>query len=244
MYSAAMTSRIIDAWIQHPTPRMLRDPMFDSLRRWTGQTAAIGDIPIEMTLGALDLAKMDSILEEKAPDYQGGELRLTIDDIQWRWFSTGEAFCKAILCLYAYFQPKSFRNNSLVNIDNSWLKQVNSKNYHHFFPRSYVCKNGYQDWQANNIVNISIVDDYLNKRKIRARAPSDYMKEFEKENPDLSETMKTHLIDDLDDYCIWENDYDRFIERRSQRILEELNKRLQPEVGLTSQMNESPSIPA
>ena len=183
---------------------------------------------------ALDLAKMDSILEEKAPDYQGDELRLTIDDIQWRWFSTGEAFCKAILCLYAYFRPKSFRNNSLVNIDNSWLKRVDSKNYHHFFPRSYVCKNGYQDWQANNIANISIVDDYLNKRTIRARPPSDYMKEFEKENPDLSETMKTHLIDDLDDYGIWENDYDRFIEKRSQRILEELNQRLQPDVGLTS----------
>ena len=180
---------------------------------------------------ALDLAKMDSILEEKSPDYQGDELRLTIDDIQWRWFSTGEAICKAILCLYAYFQPKSFRNNSLVNIDNSWLKQVNSKNYHHFFPKSYVCKNGYQDWQANSIVNISIVDDYLNKRKIRARAPGDYMKEFEEENQDLSETMKSHLIDDLDDYGIWENDYDRFIERRGQRILEELNKRLHPEVA-------------
>ena len=62
MYSAAMTSRIIDAWIQHPTPRMMRDPMFDSLRRWTGQTEAIGDLPIEMTLGALDLAKIDKAL--------------------------------------------------------------------------------------------------------------------------------------------------------------------------------------
>ena len=26
---------IIDAWAQHPTLRHLRDPIFDSLRRWT-----------------------------------------------------------------------------------------------------------------------------------------------------------------------------------------------------------------
>jgi hypothetical protein len=25
---------IVDAWAQHPTPRMLGHPMFDSLRRW------------------------------------------------------------------------------------------------------------------------------------------------------------------------------------------------------------------
>ncbi len=28
---------IIDAWAQHPTLRHLQDPMFASLRRWTGQ---------------------------------------------------------------------------------------------------------------------------------------------------------------------------------------------------------------
>jgi hypothetical protein len=26
---------IIDAWTQHPTARFSRDPIFDSLRRWT-----------------------------------------------------------------------------------------------------------------------------------------------------------------------------------------------------------------
>jgi hypothetical protein len=26
---------IVDAWSQHPTPRHLVHPMFDSLRRWT-----------------------------------------------------------------------------------------------------------------------------------------------------------------------------------------------------------------
>lgn len=47
---------IIDAWIQHPTPRFLRHPMFASLLRWMGATDVPDDLPLEMTLGALDTA--------------------------------------------------------------------------------------------------------------------------------------------------------------------------------------------
>lgn len=179
---------------------------------------------------ALDLDKMDSILAGRAPDYQGQEVKLTVDDLRWRWFSASDGFCKAILCLYAFFMPRSFKNGGLVKIDNSWLKQVNSKNYHHFFPRSYLTKKrGYEEWQANSIVNITIVDDYLNKQKIRARAPSDYMKEFESQNPKLSDTMATHLIGDLSEFGIRDDDYEKFIEKRATWILDQLEKRLQPD---------------
>ena len=44
----------IDAWIQHPTPRFLASDMFDSLRRWTGQELPADEVPIEMTVAALD----------------------------------------------------------------------------------------------------------------------------------------------------------------------------------------------
>ena len=46
---------IIDAWMQHPTPRFIEQPMFESLRRWTGGET-IREIPIEFTLGAMDAA--------------------------------------------------------------------------------------------------------------------------------------------------------------------------------------------
>jgi predicted TIM-barrel fold metal-dependent hydrolase len=47
---------IVDAWIQHPTPAFLRDPMFEALRRWTGVEAVPEAIPLEFTLGALAAA--------------------------------------------------------------------------------------------------------------------------------------------------------------------------------------------
>lgn len=175
---------------------------------------------------ANDLKKMDAILDGRKPDYKGEELRLTPEDIRWKWFSASDAFCKAIICLLVYHQPSSFQNNGMVKIDNSWLRRADSKNYHHFFPKSYLRKKGVEDWKANSVANITIVDDYMNKRRIGGRAPSAYMKEFNDANPNLDETMKSHLITDLKDFGVWDDDYERFIEKRTHAIFSELNKRL------------------
>lgn len=45
---------IIDAWAQHPTLRHSQDPIFESLRRWTGQAAPTQEIPVEFTVGLMD----------------------------------------------------------------------------------------------------------------------------------------------------------------------------------------------
>ena len=50
---------IIDAWMQHPTPDFVAQPMFDALRRWLGLTTIPDSIPIELTLGAMDAAGVD-----------------------------------------------------------------------------------------------------------------------------------------------------------------------------------------
>lgn len=45
--------QIIDVWMQHPTRRFLEQPVFDSLRRWTGQALAEPP-PAAATLAAMD----------------------------------------------------------------------------------------------------------------------------------------------------------------------------------------------
>jgi uncharacterized protein len=56
------TQMIIDAWAQHPTPRHLAHPMFESLRRWTrggsGRAAAGPETqwPVATTVAAMDEA--------------------------------------------------------------------------------------------------------------------------------------------------------------------------------------------
>jgi predicted TIM-barrel fold metal-dependent hydrolase len=53
---------IVDAWIQHPTPGFLGQPMFESLWRWTGRRELPDEIPPSFTLDALKAARIDRAL--------------------------------------------------------------------------------------------------------------------------------------------------------------------------------------
>lgn len=174
---------------------------------------------------AQDIGRIDAILSHKAPEYDWGIDTSPNFIIANGWFGTGRAFVKAILCLLAYHEPKSFNDGATVRISNDWLKQANSRNYHHFFPRAWLRGQNIDDEHANNIVNITIVDDFLNKRRIGAKPPSEYMAEFVKENKAHDATMKTHLID-LHAFGIADDNYGVFLKARAMRISEELKERI------------------
>ncbi|HDY89100.1 MAG TPA: DUF262 domain-containing protein [bacterium] len=177
---------------------------------------------VETKLGQ-DIKRINQMIKGESPEYDFKVL-LNKDVVKNLSFSTGDSYCKAILCLYTYFKPKSFRNNSDIILDNSWLKQSNSRNYHHFFPRAYLKKKGIPN--DNVTANITLVDDYLNKREIGSKPPSEYMAKFKRTNPELNETMKTHLIDNMEEFGVWENDYDKFLDKRTEKIVDELRKRV------------------
>jgi hypothetical protein len=177
---------------------------------------------------AVDIRRIDAILAGKAPSYDypvDTSKEFVMDN---GWFRTGRSFIKAILCVLASKRPTSFKDDDAeVNISNDWLKQANSRNYHHFFPKAYLRKQGVSSDNANHIANITLVDDELNKRDIGAKKPSDYMRRFQRQNPKMQKTMRRHLID-LDRDGVWVNDYDRFIKRRSAAIARELASRVTP----------------
>ncbi len=182
---------------------------------------------------AQDIKRIDKILKEELPHY---DWTIDYSPIRLReqngWFSTGNAWIKSLLCIYAYQQPKSFNDDSIVNISNDWLKQANSKNYHHFFPKAFLEKKidwDYKQYWINHILNITIVDDFLNKREISAKSPSSYMNKFSKQNSEIEQTMKTHLIGNIEAFGIWEDDYDKFLKERSKALSREIKKRIIPQ---------------
>lgn len=178
---------------------------------------------VETKLGQ-DVKKIEKILDYQLPSYDY-EVNISADKIiEQGWFSTGRSFIKALLCLFASKGPKSFADNTKVHIDNAWLQIATSKNYHHFFPKAYL-KGKEDEYYINHILNITIVDDFLNKRVIRAKAPSIYMSDFKRNNTELSKTMESHLID-LNNFGIWDNDYDTFFNKRAELISKELNSKL------------------
>lgn len=170
-----------------------------------------------------DVRRVDTILKGKKPTYDW-----PIDTSPKRFLQDGEfrigaSFTKAILVIYAAKKPKCFRTGRDVTLDNNYLKQANSKNYHHFFPKKILKEADYDDFYINHILNITMIDDGLNKGIIGARLPSDYLSEFKKENPNLKKHLETHLID-LEKDKVLKNDYETFFENRAKRVSAELKK--------------------
>lgn len=172
-----------------------------------------------------DFNKMDAILKGTNLTYSNSELSITPQKIAETWFSAGNGYCKAILCLLAYQQPKSFDTNGLVILDNSNLKIASSSNYHHFFPKAYL-EGADKSKEPNLIANITLIDGYSNKHRIGKKAPSVYTNMFSEANHALTDTLQSHLIRDVEGYGIHTDDYDLFIERRSKAIALALNVKL------------------
>ncbi|EKD63838.1 MAG: hypothetical protein ACD_51C00183G0008 [uncultured bacterium] len=174
---------------------------------------------------ARDVKRIDEILKGNRPNYDDIKVDLNSPkDLIETSFSAGSSYCKAVLCLLAYHEPKDFQDNGRVILDNSWLKIANSKNFHHFFPKAYLRKNNIGN--ENSLVNISLVSADLNKRKIKAKAPSVYVQDFLDENYELPTTLKSHLIEDLDAFGLKSDDYLVFLEKRADIMFKELKDRI------------------
>ena len=174
---------------------------------------------------AQDIKRIETILCNERPSYSDIKVDLVspqaLIDTN---FSAGNSYCKAILCLLAYQEPKDFQDNGKVILDNTWLKVASSKNYHHFFPKAYLKDKAVPS--SNSVVNITFVSDHLNKRKIRAKAPSIYIAEFQDENSEINKTLNTHFID-LNGFGIESDDYGTFLQARAKRIYGELKGRIE-----------------
>jgi hypothetical protein len=79
---------------------------------------------------AQDYRKVLAIAKGEQPDYDRSfGVDVSPEAIKQNgFFRSSRSFVKAILCLLAYQQPRSFDNDGTVNIANDWLKKANSKN--------------------------------------------------------------------------------------------------------------------
>ncbi len=178
---------------------------------------------------AQDIGKIDAILKNKLPKYEWA-INIGWEELMkptFGGFITSRSSIKAILCLYVMHKPKSFQTDQDVTVDNSWLKVSTSRNYHHFFPRAFMKKKfpAMNVLEYNHILNITVVDDHLNKNEIRAKAPSVYMKKFMRQNKNIEQTMRTHGIH-IERYGVLRDDYYLFLKNRAKWVSKELGKKI------------------
>jgi hypothetical protein len=166
---------------------------------------------------AQDLKAVKSITKGHLPEYDYGVDTSADFILRNGDFRTGKAFIKTLLCLLAAEQPRCFKTGGHVILNNALLARQNSKNYHHFFPKSYLKKRPEITRPANHIGNITLVGAHINKNEIRANKPSLYVAGFAATNGKIDECLATHLID-LQSMGVMEDDYETFLLQRCDRL--------------------------
>ncbi|GAB5433167.1 MAG: DUF262 domain-containing protein [Epibacterium sp.] len=174
---------------------------------------------------AADKRVIDEIIAGKSPTWN---IPIALNDAEALIetnFATGNSLCKAVLCLMAHAQPRNFNNDGVVLLDNSHLKIASSKNFHHFFPKSYLRANGVGN--ENSIVNITLIGADLNKRQINAKPPKTYIPNFEVSNQTMADTLASHLIE-RKGMGIDDDDYETFLTKRAAKLWAMIEARIYP----------------
>lgn len=169
-----------------------------------------------------DVKRVSAILEKGEADLS--DIRVHVDspeDLVGLSFKPESSICKAILCLLAHKQPKGLKSNEDVCLDNTNLQKASGKNYHHFFPKGYL--QGQSD-NANSMMNITLISEGDNKSNVMKKAPSVYIRQLEKDNRSIKESLASHFIDM--DYGVDSDDYERFLQMRAEAVYAEIEKRI------------------
>jgi hypothetical protein len=146
-------------------------------------------------------------------------------------YNLKNAFCKTILSLYSYKNPKSFKDNRDIDLKDSFSGYY-KHHLHHVFPRKFLEKQENMVYQkVDSIANIAFSPAITNL-EMSDTPPSEYFNKFISENSTLKETVSSHFIGDFKEYGISDNDFERFINSRAMAVEESFKDLL----GLRSRM--------
>lgn len=158
----------------------------------------------------------------KLPDYP---LTVKKDDIRkMRIKRASGAARNAILCLLARAKPEHLVNGNDLSLAKDHFSDVKDPNAHHIFPKNFLKKELKRPVEEVHLLpNFCFLPADLNN-KIKDRAPSEYFKEFERGNRNFEAALRSHLIPSGPDSPIFEDDYDLFLDQRTELIWAEILK--------------------
>jgi hypothetical protein len=119
-----------------------------------------------------DLAKMNDLAAGN-PAFDNLTATISPDLFRKTW-RINSTVAKAAICLLAQFQPKTFLTGTHVDLSDA-LSAYNARQFHHFYPKSFLAKSGIQFHEANVIANICMLtaDD---NNSISDHDPAEYIK--------------------------------------------------------------------
>jgi hypothetical protein len=142
-------------------------------------------------------------------------------------FSRQNAPSKLLVLLMSYEKPVDLNTGRLIDVADA-LSWQNSKQFHHFFPRAYLKKEGVKAGRDNVCGNLIMLSAITNNW-ISDRRPSAYLRDLAVWHGEdvLRERLRTCLIEEAAYQAALRDDYDAFLRARS----ETLHRRLMELIG-------------
>lgn len=136
--------------------------------------------------------------------------------------STSSALRNAFICMLALKQPKNLKDGSPVNLTDDFFSNLKKAERHHIFPVGYLKSRGFESL-VHRLPNFCFIPSDLN-REIGSRQPTEYLAQYQKDNPQFAAAAESHLLPVASGAAVWFNDFEGFRSERARLIADGLNR--------------------
>ena len=178
---------IVVAYFGHAKGYSLSPEESDRLRQWALLANAKGRFSrgSSETILDQDLAiiskggSADALIDRVR--LQFGRLNITPEDLEGR--DQRSSLFKTMFLTFRALGAKDWTSNLQISLDHSGSQH--RLQFHHFFPKALLTKNGFSSREADDVANLTFIGGRTN-RKISDKAPSIYLADFlAKQGPEL-----------------------------------------------------------
>lgn len=188
---------------------------YQAITKWFWRTALSGYFGGWNT-GSMadDQQAVQDFAEGKTADISVPAPQPKSDIWETRTFRLNNAHAKLLAIILAHHHPRDLLTGQPIDISKA-LAWINSKEFHHFFPRKYLEKKGERQPRINCLANFVMLSSASNK-EISDSPPSVYLREVKKMlDSDLQAVLSSNLIPQEAFEAALQDDFDTFIRIRA-----------------------------
>ncbi|MCT7958334.1 GmrSD restriction endonuclease domain-containing protein [Laspinema palackyanum] len=164
---------------------------------------------------SIDLAEVQKMKDGKPHKLGDFDVSLDTSFFLKNYFRMSTVITNTFVLLLAEQEPLNFLQGTKISL-RKVLSQANRKEFHHIFPRSFLRSVGISDNDINCLANLSILARNDNNR-INNSPPNEYRISMPSDPIKFQKIMSTHFCP-IEPFL--ENDYNRFLERRAELLLQ------------------------
>ena len=192
------------------------------LKKWFWKTSFSNRYSTGMTTEKMN-ADIERIIEIRNNNFEiVSKISYTVskNELIETKFSKANSLTRAFLLLMAQKRPLDLIKSTKIDIVNS-LSKYNRKQFHHIFPNAYLKNQGFPIYKIFSITNFCFLPADSNK-KISMKSPSEYF--FSLIPSDQFVKILESNIIPLKKELYETNNFNDFLDKRAEHILDELDK--------------------